>query len=185
MKKISLRAAVDIGGTFTDVTLSDPETGALVSVKTLTTPNDRAEGVLTGITAVLKAAGETEDRVREVIHGSTTGTNALIERSGARVGLLTTAGFRDVLEIGRIQRPMSGLYNVNVDRPRPLVPRYLCLEASERITADGEILTPLEEDSVRVAAEKFLAEGVEAVAVSFSTIAYWRDRRANSLCDRC
>ncbi|MBT4938083.1 MAG: hydantoinase/oxoprolinase family protein [Rhodospirillaceae bacterium] len=167
MKKISLRAAVDIGGTFTDVTLSDPETGALVSVKTLTTPNDRAEGVLTGITAVLKAAGETEDRVREVIHGSTTGTNALIERSGARVGLLTTAGFRDVLEIGRIQRPMSGLYNVNVDRPRPLVPRYLCLEASERITADGEILTPLEEDSVRVAAEKFLAEGVEAVAVSF------------------
>jgi len=156
-----------VGGTFTDVTLSNPETGALVSVKTLTTPNDRAEGVLTGISAVLEEAGETEGRVREVVHGSTTGTNALIERNGAKVGLLTTAGFRDVLEIGRIQRPMSGLYDVNVDRPAPLVPRYLCLEANERMTAKGEMLTPLDENSVRQVAETFLAEGVEAVAVSF------------------
>jgi N-methylhydantoinase A len=179
----SLRAAVDVGGTFTDVTLSNPETGELVSVKTLTTPNDRAEGVLTGIAEVLQAAGETEDRIREVVHGSTTGTNALIERKGARVGLLTTAGFRDVLEIGRIQRPMSGLYDVNVDRPLPLVPRYLCLEAMERMTADGTVLKPLEEKTVRAAAEKFSAEGVEAVAVAFlfSYLNPLHERRASEI----
>jgi len=162
-----LRAAVDVGGTFTDVTLSDPVSGRLVSVKTLTTPNDRAQGVLTGIELAVQTAGAAMHAVREVVHGSTTGTNALIERTGATVGLLTTEGFRDILEIGRIQRPMAGLYDINVDRPPPLVPRYLCLEARERTVADGSVLIPLDEDSVRAAVETFRENGVEAVAVAF------------------
>ena len=159
------RVAVDVGGTFTDVILSDSESGRLVPAKVLTTPSDRATSVVAGVRAALEAAGESAPR--EIVHGSTTGTNALIERSGARVGLLTTEGFRDVLEIGRIMRPDAGLYDFSVDLPMPLVPRRLRLEARERIGADGEVLAPLDEASVRAAAEIFMAEGVEAVAVAF------------------
>ncbi|MAG98405.1 MAG: hydantoinase/oxoprolinase family protein [Alphaproteobacteria bacterium] len=161
----SLRLAVDVGGTFTDVTLFDAISGALTSAKVLTTPADRAAGVLGGIEAALGSADGAA--VREVIHGSTTGTNALIERSGAKVGLLTTRGFRDVLEIGRIQRPMAGLYDISVDRPPPLVPRHLCLEVDERLDATGSVLRPLDETAVGAAAETFAAAGVEAVAVCF------------------
>ena len=167
MSERILRLAVDVGGTFTDVTLFDPDTGELVSAKAPTTPNDRAVGVLDGIGAALEAAGARADRVAEVVHGSTTGTNALIERTGARVGLLTTEGFRDVLEIGRIMRPDAGLYDFSVDLPLPLVPRHLRLEARERLDARGRVLAPLDEESVAVAAEAFAREGVEAVAVSF------------------
>ncbi len=160
-----LRLAVDVGGTFTDVTLFDAASGALTSAKVLTTPADRAAGVLAGIEAALGSAEGAA--VREVVHGSTTGTNALIERSGAKVGLLTTRGFRDVLEIGRIQRPMAGLYDISVDRPPPLVPRHLCLEVEERLDASGSVLRPLDEAAVGAAAETFAAAGVEAVAVCF------------------
>src|SRR5258708_1752444 len=82
------------------------------------------------------------------VHGSATGTNALIERTGARTGLLVAAGFRDVLEIGRVMRPMEGVYDMSVDRPPPLVPRRLCLEARERIGPQGEIIVPLDVASV-------------------------------------
>src|SRR5574337_1578302 len=135
MTERTLRLAVDVGGTFTDVTLFDPDTGELVSAKAPTTPGDRAVGVLDGIAAALEAAGASARPVAEVVHGSTTGTNALIERTGARVGLLTTEGFRDVLEIGRIMRPEAGLYDFSVDLPLPLVPRHLRLEARERLDA--------------------------------------------------
>lgn len=158
---------MDVGGTFTDVTLFDPDTGGLISAKAFTTPDDRAVGVLDGIAAALEGAGAQVDRVVEVVHGSTTGTNALIERTGARVGLLTTEGFRDVLEIGRIMRPDAGLYDFSVDLPLPLVPRHLRLEARERLDAQGRVLVPLDEDSVAEAAEAFAREGVEAVAVCF------------------
>ena len=163
-----LRLAVDVGGTFTDVTLFDAASGALASTKVLTTPADRAAGVLAGIEAALGATdGADGAAVREVVHGSTTGTNALIEHSGAKVGLLTTRGFRDVLEIGRIQRPMAGLYDISVDRPPPLVPRHLCLEVDERLDAAGAVLRPLDEEAVAAAAGVFAAAGVEAVAVCF------------------
>ena len=162
-----LRLAVDVGGTFTDVTLADPADGRLISAKVSTTPGDRAGGVLDGIAAALDRAGAPGNEVADVVHGSTTGTNALIERTGARVGLLTTEGFRDVLEIGRVMRPMEGLYDINVDRPPPLVPRRLCLEARERMTATGEALVALDEASVAAAAEVFAREDVEAVAVCF------------------
>ena len=162
-----LRAAVDVGGTFTDVVLWDPVDGKLVSAKSPTTPGDWASGVLNGIEIALHAAGAQPDDVYEIVHGSTTGTNALIERKGARVGLLTTAGFRDLLEIGRVQRPMEGLYDFMIDRPTPLVPRELCQVARERIAADGTVLTALDEESVAEAARFFGSRAVEAVAICF------------------
>jgi N-methylhydantoinase A len=167
MTERTLRLAVDVGGTFTDVTLLDGATGRLRSAKVPTTPRDRALGVLDGIAVALEEAGGRAGQVSEVVHGSTTGTNALIERTGAKVGLLTTEGFRDVLEIGRIMRPDAGLYDFSVDLPLPLVPRYLRLEARERLDARGHVLTPLDEASVRAAAEVFARERVEAVAVCF------------------
>jgi len=167
MTERTLRLAVDVGGTFTDVTLIDTVTGRLQSVKVPTTPRDRALGIVDGITAVLEAAAARADQVGEVVHGSTTGTNALIERTGARVGLLTTEGFRDVLEIGRIMRPAAGLYDFSVDLPLPLVPRHLRLEARERLDAQGRVLAPLDESSVLAAAELFARERVEAIAVCF------------------
>ncbi len=162
-----LRLAVDVGGTFTDVILTDPKAATLMSVKVLTNPRDRAGGVLDGVRAILTAADGIGERVREVIHGSTTGTNALIERTGVKVGLLTTEGFRDVLEIGRIMRPEEGLYDFSVDLPLPLVPRRYRLEATERLDAKGHILTSLDEASVRSAAEIFAGQGMEAIAVCF------------------
>lgn len=167
MMERSLRLAVDVGGTFTDVTLFDPAGGRLLSAKAPTTPDDRALGVLDAIHLALEDAGELATRVAEVVHGSTTGTNALIERTGARVGLVTTQGFRDVLEIGRIMRPDAGLYDFSVDLPLPLVPRYLRLEARERLDAQGKVLVPLDEGTVIEAARAFAREGVEAVAVCF------------------
>ena len=161
------RVAIDVGGTFVDAVLADTDGGHLTAVKVPTTPVDRAIGVMQGIAAVCDAAGVGTDQVVEVVHGSTTGTNALIERTGSSVGLLTTQGFRDVLEIGRVMRPMAGLYDITVDRPKPLVPRQLCLEAVERLDGAGSVVTALDEASVHAAADRFAAEGVEAVAICF------------------
>lgn len=167
MEARRLRIAVDVGGTFTDATLWDPAGHRLIAAKAQTTPADRAEGVIAAVRLALQFAGERPERVRELVHGSTTGTNALIERTGAKVGLLTTAGFRDVLEIGRIMRPDAGLYDVTVDRPPPLVPRRLRREAAERLDAEGGVLVPLCTADVEDAARFFAGEKVEAVAVCF------------------
>ncbi|MFV0385638.1 hydantoinase/oxoprolinase family protein [Paracoccus sp. (in: a-proteobacteria)] len=162
-----VRVAVDVGGTFVDAVLTDMQGRGLAAAKVPTTPEDRAIGVMNGIAAVCTRAGIAPENVAEVVHGSTTGTNALIERTGAKVGFLTTKGFRDVLEIGRVMRPMAGLYDITVDRPPPLVPRALCREAVERMDAQGEVVTLLDEASVMAAAQAFRAEGVEAVAICF------------------
>ena len=166
-RKPSYRIAVDVGGTFTDVVIAREDGSGLQAVKVPTTPADRAVAVMDGIRISAALAEAPRPAIREIVHGSTTGTNALIERTGARVGLLTTRGFRDLLEIGRVQRPMEGLYDFTVDRPPPLVPRHLCAEATERIDAGGDAVTPLDEASVRAAADTFAARGVEAVAVCF------------------
>src|SRR6185503_18531684 len=115
----------------------------------------RSQGVIDAIQAVLAGSGIAPGCVREIVHGSTTGTNALIERTGAKTGLLVTAGFRDVLEIGRVMRPAEGLYDMSVDRPAPLVPRHLCVEARERVGPSGEVLLALDEVSVEEAVEIF------------------------------
>jgi N-methylhydantoinase A len=186
MTSTSARIGIDVGGTFTDATLIDGESGRLTSAKAFTTPHDRSQGVIGAIRAVLAESGIAPERVREVVHGSTTGTNALIERTGARTGLLVTAGFRDVLEIGRVMRPAEGLYDMSVDRPPPLVPRRLCLEARERIGPHGEVLVALDDASVEVAAAEFARQGVEAVAVCFlfSFLNPEHERRAGAILAR-
>jgi len=160
-----LRLGIDVGGTFTDLVLIDDRTGRIHCAKTLTTPGDLAQGVLAGLDKILELAGATMGEVEYVVHGTTIGTNALIERKGAKVGLITTAGFRDVLEIARIERPDGGLYDMTVDLPPPLVPRYLRLEADERLGADGGVVKPLDPESVERAAQAFGAAGVESIAV--------------------
>jgi N-methylhydantoinase A len=161
------RIGIDVGGTFTDATLIDGATGRLYSAKAFTTPRDRSQGVIDAIRAVIAEAGINPARISEVVHGSTTGTNALIERTGAKTGLLVTAGFRDVLEIGRVMRPMEGVYDMSVDRPPPLVPRHLCLEARERIGPRGEVIVALDDASIEQACDVFARHGVEALAICF------------------
>src|SRR5213594_1644677 len=132
------RLGVDIGGTFTDLVLVDERTGALRVGKILTTPKDPAHGVEQGIHALLDAGRILARDVRATVHGTTLATNALIERKGARTGLLTTAGFRDAVEIGHEGR--YDMYDIFIDSPAPLVPRHLRLEVVERMAADGHVL---------------------------------------------
>ncbi|MBL8698053.1 MAG: hydantoinase/oxoprolinase family protein [Alphaproteobacteria bacterium] len=177
---MAARIGVDVGGTFTDVVLALPD-GRLYVNKTTTTPRDPGEGVAAGVKAVLAEAGLPAAAVGEVVHGTTVGSNTILQKVGARTGLLTTRGFRDVLEIGRIRTP--GMFDMTWRKPDPLVPRRWRREAVERIAADGAIVTPLDEASVREAAAMFLAEGVEAVAVCFlnSYVNPSHERRAAAL----
>ena len=157
------RIGVDIGGTFTDLVWVDDATGAVQVGKLLTTPKDPSQAVEQGVVTVLNDAGSLAADVRSLIHGTTLATNALIERKGARTGLLTTAGFRDAVEIGREGR--YDMYDLFIDHPSPLVPRHLRLEVSERMLADGRVLTPLDPASARAAIERLRGAGVEALAI--------------------
>jgi len=157
------RIGVDIGGTFTDLVLVDETTGAVRVGKLLTTPKEPAQAVEQGVAALLHEAGRAPATVGAVIHGTTLATNALIERKGARTGLLTTAGFRDALEIGREGR--YDMYDLFIDPPAPLVPRQLRLEVTERMLADGSVLTPLDASSAREAIGALVTQGVEAIAI--------------------
>jgi N-methylhydantoinase A len=151
-----IRLGVDVGGTFTDlVALVD---GHLVTAKVPSTPRNQAEGVL----RALEAAGVEAGRVAAFAHGSTVATNALLERRGARTALVVTAGFRDVIEIGRQQRP--SLYDLTKDRPPPLVPRELRFVVRERMGPRGEV-APLDSESLETAVAAVAGAGVEAVAV--------------------
>jgi N-methylhydantoinase A len=159
----TIRLGVDIGGTFTDVAL---ETAVRrFTAKILTTTQAPEAGVLTALRSVTAKAGVAPGEVGLIVHGTTLATNALIERKGARTALLTTEGFRDVLEIRHENRFEQ--YDINIDLPPPLVPRRLRLPVRERIDAQGEILLPLDESSVVRAIEALAAQEVEAVAVGF------------------
>jgi N-methylhydantoinase A len=160
----SARIGVDVGGTFTDVVLALPD-GRLAVNKTTTTPADPGEGVAAGIAAVLAETGIAPASVSEIVHGTTVGSNTILQKTGARTGLLTTQGFRDVLEIGRIRTP--GMFDLSWKKPEPLVPRRWRREATERMAPDGSVVTSLDPGSVRDAAAFFLAEGIEAVAICF------------------
>ena len=159
------RLGIDIGGTFTDFVLIDAVSGAIRTYKTLTTPHEPARAVLDGWHALLGAAGVPPDRVTVAVHGTTLITNALIERRGARTGLVTTRGFRDVLEMRREMR--YDIYDLLMTLPEPLVPRPLRLEVDERLDARGVVVTPFAEDDLEPVAAAFRAAGVEAVAVCF------------------
>lgn len=161
-----MRIGIDVGGTFTDVVLVDDATGQIHYAKTSTTPGNLADGVLAGIEKVLTIARKSIDDLTYVVHGTTIGTNALIEKTGARTGLITTEGFVDVLEIGRCQRPKEGMYDLSVDNPPPLVPRDLRRPVRERIDRDGAVVTPLDERTAEAAVAVLRERRVEAIAVS-------------------
>jgi N-methylhydantoinase A len=154
-----MRTAIDIGGTFTDLVYLDETTGQIGLRKTSTTPAYFEEGVMT----VVKEAEL--HNVLFLAHGTTVIINTLTERKGARTALITTRGFRDVLEIQRANRP--DLYNLLFTKPKPFVPRRLRLEVTERVSYKGEILTPLAEDEVRAAVAEARQQGVEAIAICF------------------
>ena len=157
------RLAVDIGGTFTDLVLELPD--RTLSAKLLTTPEAPSEAVLEGTRAILAQAGCPPGAVDLVVHGTTLATNALIERKGARTALLTTEGFRDSVEIAWEHRFEQ--YDLEMERPEPLVPRHWRLGVPERVAADGEVLLPLDEAALRAQAARLRADGIEAVAVCF------------------
>jgi len=153
--------AVDIGGTFTDVVVFDEARRSLSLAKTLSTPAELARGVLDGLTKASVRFSE----VTTLIHGSTVVVNAIIERRGAKTALVTTKGFRDVYEIGRINRPES--FNPRFRKHRPLVPREDIFEVTERMLADGSVRTPFDENEAREVARILKEDGFAAVAILF------------------
>jgi N-methylhydantoinase A len=161
---MGLRIAADIGGTFTDVALLRPD-GRLATRKLPSTPHDYAEAVVTGIRELLRELDVAVGDVTEVLHGTTVATNTILEGKGATTALLTTRGFRDVLELRRTRVPR--LYDPLYVKPEPLAPRQLRFEVTERLGPRGEVLVPLNRSDVLEAIAVLRAENVEAVAVSF------------------
>ncbi len=159
------RLGFDIGGTFTDFVLFDVADGAISLHKRLTTPHDASIAAIEGIRAITAERGIAVNDLDEIIHGTTLVTNAIIERKGARVGFLTTAGFRDLLQLGTEQR--YDIYDLFLKFPEPLVSRPMRLEVAERIDASGAVVTPLDEAQVLVQARALVDMGAEAVAIGF------------------
>ena len=160
------RVGCDIGGTFTDVVLFDEETGRLSLIKVPSTPRSPEVGAASGIERALETMGVDPKDVRYISHATTIATNAIIGQAGLelpKIGFITTRGYRDLIEIMRQIRPNP--YDFFTDKPRPLVPRHLRREVTERVGADGRVIRKLDEDEVREALRAFREEGVEAVAV--------------------
>ena len=157
----NVRAAADIGGTFTDIALFDDKTGQLTFGKALSTPDRLVDGISSGV----EKAGSDYASANLFLHGSTVAINTMLERTGAKTALITTHGFRDVYEIGRINRPDA--YNLYFQKHRPLIERALCFEVRERIRADGAVVEPLDEAGLAVLSEKLEQLGIEAAAIMF------------------
>src|SRR5262245_53454889 len=159
------RLGIDVGGTFTDLVLFCEETGAVTVEKVPSVPSDPAQGIMDGIARILTAAGAEPTTITYVAHGTTVATNTLLQRNGARTALITTRGFRDLLEIARQRRP--SLYDLDAPKPRALVRRKWRREVPERVTADGAVRVPLDLEAVDRALDELGAEGIEALAVCF------------------
>src|SRR5262245_936202 len=164
------RVGVDSGGTFTDICLFDGQSGRVEVWKVPSTPDDPSRGIAQGVEeGMRRVVPEATERPAAAVvyfgHGTTVATNALIQHRGVKTGLITTDGFRDLLEIGRQKRP--DLYDIQADKSLTLVPRDLRLEVPERVRYTGEVETPLDEDKMRAAARALKAAGVKAVAVCF------------------
>ncbi|MDE0521474.1 MAG: hydantoinase/oxoprolinase family protein [Boseongicola sp.] len=159
----ALRLAIDIGGTFTDTVLVDGDGRILATTKTATTPAEPALGAIDGARPALTEASATWDEIGGFIHGTTLATNALIERRGAKVGTITTEGFRDILEIAYERRHSQ--YAINLEKPDLIVPRTRAFTVGGRTNARGEELVPFDEDVVAALASRLEADGIEAVAI--------------------
>ena len=152
---------VDVGGTFTDLVLYDAATGSLRLAKTPSTPADQSVGILAGIAHLAIDLA----RLAKFAHGTTIATNTTLERKGAKLAIVTTRGFRDVLIVGRGNR--TELYDIKAVRPPPLVPRSRIFEVDERTLFDGTVLRPLDQDAMQGLAQRLAGEGYDAVAVCF------------------
>ena len=153
---------VDVGGTFTDIASVDSD-GRLTILKVLSTNLDYSDAICTGLAQMVRAGDVIPSEVRHLVHAATVATNTVITGTGAKVGLITTDGFRDVLELGRLRYPR--LYDMDWDKPPALVPRYLRREVTERINHRGEVVTALEMESVAAATHTLLASGVDSIAI--------------------
>src|ERR1700755_2025502 len=151
---VLLRA--DIGGTSTDIAVFDDKTGRLTFGKALSTPDRLVDGISSGV----EKAGSDYASANLFLHGSTVAINTMLERTGAKTALVTTEGFRDVYEIGRINRPDA--YNLYFQKHQPLIERALCFEVKERVRADGEVYIPLDEDGLAALSDKLDKLGIEA-----------------------
>ncbi len=167
MKELNIkrfRIGVDIGGTFTDGTLVDSSTGEVTTSKVLTTPVDPASGFISAVNKLLGVNNEVDpDEIEHVVHATTVATNAIIEGKTAKTAFVTTEGFRDMLEIARQIRP--SLYDLQFEKPKPLVPRQLCFEIPERLDAKGNVVTPLDEKALAQIVDQIAETGVTAIAV--------------------
>jgi len=160
------RIGIDVGGTFTDVILTDQQSSKVWSVKTPTTPSSPVEGALNGIREILELSQVAPSEIEFVGHGTTIATNLIVEEKGARTALITTKGFRDILEIRRVSRhDRADLYDLFFDNPKDLVPRELRLEVDERILYDGSVEKPLTEAEITKVIDAVAKLDVEAVAI--------------------
>ena len=158
------RLGIDIGGTFTDIVLMGAD-GALYSKKILSTPRDYSLAIEQGVSELMAETGITGAQVAELVHGTTVATNTIIERRGAKVALVTTRGFRDVLALGRFRAPR--LYDLTYRKPEPLAERRLCFEVTERVDAEGNLLQAVDEAELATIAGTLKTEKVEAIALCF------------------
>lgn len=159
------RLGIDVGGTFTDAVLVSETTGEIQIAKVPSTPSDPSIGFLAALTRILEQNDLMAQSISYLVHGTTVATNSLIEGKTPKAAFITTAGFRDMLEIARQVRP--SLYDVHFEKPRPLVPRHLCYEVPERLDASGEVLLALDENRVLEIAEELDRKGVTSVAICF------------------
>lgn len=156
---------VDVGGTFTDITLVDSFTNNIKNHKVPSTPDDPSRAIMTGVVQILEMNDIPVTDVRYLAHGTTVATNALIERKGAATGLLVTDGFRDLLEIGRQTRP--SLYDIFKEKPEPVIPGYLRVEVEERLTSDSQVYKELDREKLRESIIRLKEDGVQSIAVCF------------------
>jgi len=162
--KPGVRVGCDIGGTFTDIVLSMPDGRVFVN-KTSTTPENLGKAIIQGLSALIEQAGISPGEITEIVHGTTTASNTILQKVGAATGVITTEGFRDILEIGRIRTPT--MFDLSWRKPDPLVPRRYRRGVRERIDARGEIVTPLDMRQLREVVGEMAGEGVESVAICF------------------
>jgi len=163
VQHVTYRIGFDIGGTFTDLALIDNGSGEVTTEKVETTPDDLSRGVMRGVRSLVEGESIDPAAISRVSHGTTVATNALLEREGAKTGLITTEGFRDIVAIGRERR--SELYNYSAPKPPVFVERKHRKEVTERVSADGEVQTPLDGAEVREAVQSIVEDGVTSIAV--------------------